>query len=83
MKKEREIKVWVRNTLILTSGGSLIHWLTVEWHKNPQTFTSFVGVSFKTERAQRKRLSTASVIISDTGYEKAHGSKKGHAGRKS
>lgn len=61
-------KVWVRNTLILTSGGSLIHWLTVEWHKKPQTFTSFVGVSFKTERAQRKRMSPASVIISDTGY---------------
>lgn len=46
-------------------------------------FTSFVGMSFKTERAQRKRMSPASVIISDTGYQKAHGSKKGHADQKS
>lgn len=49
------------------SGGSLTHWLTVEWHKKTLTFTSFVGMSFKTERAQRKRMSPASVIISDPG----------------
>lgn len=28
-------------------------------------------------------MSPASVIISDTGYQKAHGSKKGHADQKS
>ena len=31
--RKREIKAWVRKTLILTSVGGLIHWLTVEWHK--------------------------------------------------
>lgn len=50
-----EIKMWVRNTLILTSGSSLIHWLTVEWHKKPQTFTSFVGVSFKNRESTKEK----------------------------